>query len=779
MTAVWRGVAVTGLLVGLAAASVATLGPRWLRSYVVQRASGRGLSVAIERVRLGWLGATFEGVAVELEGVDGCAVRFPSVEVTVDRSLRPVAVTASGGRLTVTHGETLAPDLASWRQRHGGSSGAQGGPALPDIVIHVDEAELLFAGRELKATSLLVHRGQDAVTAVTLGALETKLGGLSVHATDAGVSLDGHVLREVRAATADVAWTDDEAKPEIAQPLPVVAPPPPVVDPVTAKPKKQRKRAPADPPLPMPRLLPDLHELRATLQATIAAAAAKVPDGSKLKIDSLSLRLEKGTEQLTLGSGAFELARDAHGMTLEFSTSAAGRGTPLSLRAILPTEPADIEISVSGGPVPLKLLGMKEGGLLHLQDVERSSLAGRGRIVLDAAGQNLTFDVEGAVRDVSFQEPRLAREPLRGMDLGFATRGLMNDKGELRLDAAEGSLGAAHATVHGDLTQTPEYLAASFQFDFPTSSCQALLASIPSALIPTLNGARMDGTFSLGGHLAVDSRNLDAMAFDYDVNDRCRLLDVPDELDRARFSHAFTHVIYSKKGDRIEETTGPGTERWTALDEISPYMQVAVLTTEDGAFFHHHGFNHTAIRRAVEANVRAHRFVRGASTITMQLAKNLFLSREKTLARKLEELILADYLEQAFTKDEMMELYLNIIEFGPDIYGVTSAAEHYFGRKPNELNLAECMFLSSILPNPIAFHKVYDDGQLGDGWMRIIRARMAIAHQTGLISAAELTEGLAEPVVFHRADAPLPPPRPPVATPSHPNGSSSDWDELN
>jgi membrane peptidoglycan carboxypeptidase len=163
----------------------------------------------------------------------------------------------------------------------------------------------------------------------------------------------------------------------------------------------------------------------------------------------------------------------------------------------------------------------------------------------------------------------------------------------------------------------------------------------------------------------------------------------------------------------------------------------------------------------------------------MQLAKNLFLSREKTLARKLEELILADYLEQAFTKDEMMELYLNIIEFGPDIYGVRAAAEHYFGRKPNELNLAECMFLSSILPNPIAFHKVYEDGQLGDGWMRIIRARMEIAHQTGLISAAELSEGLAEPVVFHRAEAPLPAPRSPIATPSHPNGAQADWNELN
>ena len=114
-------------------------------------------------------------------------------------------------------------------------------------------------------------------------------------------------------------------------------------------------------------------------------------------------------------------------------------------------------------------------------------------------------------------------------------------------------------------------------------------------------------------------------------------------------------------------------------------MIAAVLTTEDGAFYKHHGFNHAAIRNSAAANLKARRFVRGASTITMQLAKNLFLSREKTLSRKIEEVILTDYLEQAFRKDDMMELYLNVIEFGPDVYGVTQAAEYYFGRKPEEL----------------------------------------------------------------------------------------------
>ena len=203
-----------------------------------------------------------------------------------------------------------------------------------------------------------------------------------------------------------------------------------------------------------------------------------------------------------------------------------------------------------------------------------------------------------------------------------------------------------------------------------------------------------------------------------------------------------------------------------------------MLTTEDGGFFHHHGFNHAAIRNALIANIKARRFVRGASTITMQLAKNLFLSREKTLSRKLEELVLTDYLEQAFTKDEMMELYLNIIEFGPNVYGVTAAADHYFGRRPEELNLAECMFLSSILPKPVHYHHLYEDGELPESWLRGIRARMVIAQRTGKITAAELAEGLTEPVVFHKPNTPRPPPRAPVAAPRG-EDEAAGWQELN
>jgi membrane peptidoglycan carboxypeptidase len=208
-------------------------------------------------------------------------------------------------------------------------------------------------------------------------------------------------------------------------------------------------------------------------------------------------------------------------------------------------------------------------------------------------------------------------------------------------------------------------------------------------------------------------------------------------------------------------------------------MIAAVLTTEDGAFYKHHGFNHNAIRSSVAANLKARRFIRGASTITMQLAKNLFLSRDKTLSRKIEEVILTAYLEQVFRKDDMMELYLNVIEFGPDVYGITQAAEHYFGRKPEELNVPECFFLASLLPAPVRYGKFRDKGELSEGWRKHLQALVEIAAKNGKITKAELADTESSPIVFYKPGAPRPEPRKPVTTHRRdPYEDDASWQPL-
>jgi len=176
-------------------------------------------------------------------------------------------------------------------------------------------------------------------------------------------------------------------------------------------------------------------------------------------------------------------------------------------------------------------------------------------------------------------------------------------------------------------------------------------------------------------------------------------------------------------------------------------MDAAVMTTEDGNFLRHRGFDHEAIRNSVRENLREGRFVRGASTISMQLAKNLYLDRSKTISRKLQELILTVYLEQSLTKEQILELYLNVIEFGPDLYGVGPAAAHYFRTHSASLSLGQAMYLASILPNPKQQHFV-EGGRVSDGWMRYLHKLMYNASRRRWISEADLETGRGEWVVF-------------------------------
>lgn len=139
---------------------------------------------------------------------------------------------------------------------------------------------------------------------------------------------------------------------------------------------------------------------------------------------------------------------------------------------------------------------------------------------------------------------------------------------------------------------------------------------------------------------------------------------------------------------------------WIPLAEVSPYLQKAVLAAEDDTFFRHTGVNFQATWEAFKADLRSGRFVRGGSTITQQLVKNVFLTREKTLARKLREMVLARRIERLVPKERIFELYLNEVEWGPKIYGAEAAARYYFDRRARDLSLAESAMLAGLLVNP-------------------------------------------------------------------------------
>jgi membrane peptidoglycan carboxypeptidase len=150
----------------------------------------------------------------------------------------------------------------------------------------------------------------------------------------------------------------------------------------------------------------------------------------------------------------------------------------------------------------------------------------------------------------------------------------------------------------------------------------------------------------------------------------------------------------------------------------------------------------------------------------MQLVKNLFLRREKTLARKVQEVLLTWWIERVLDKAHILELYLNVIEYGPSIYGIRQAAWHYFGRTPAELSVAESAFLATILPSPKTFHSAYDDGRLSPRLAERIRSFLRRMFSRGRIDQVALDAGLAEVDVFafFRGGMERPPPRPLVGT---------------
>ena len=143
--------------------------------------------------------------------------------------------------------------------------------------------------------------------------------------------------------------------------------------------------------------------------------------------------------------------------------------------------------------------------------------------------------------------------------------------------------------------------------------------------------------------------------------------------------------------------------RWLPYERISPLLRRAVLIAEDDAFFSHDGFDWNEIRSAARENLEAGRIVRGGSTITQQLARNLYLGDARTLTRKLEEAFVAVRLERALTKRRIFELYLNLIEWGDGIYGAEAAAQHFFGVSASDLTPRQAVLLAAVIINPRRF----------------------------------------------------------------------------
>jgi monofunctional biosynthetic peptidoglycan transglycosylase len=176
---------------------------------------------------------------------------------------------------------------------------------------------------------------------------------------------------------------------------------------------------------------------------------------------------------------------------------------------------------------------------------------------------------------------------------------------------------------------------------------------------------------------------------------------LPDVSVLAKTNPKTTALMEQRAAER--KTQARPIRTWVSYNSISPHLRNAVLVAEDGSFFQHEGVDFHEIKEALKKDWEEGRFARGASTITQQLAKNLYLSTSKNPLRKVRELLIARQLEKHLSKQRIFEIYLNVIEWGDGVYGVGPASQRYFGKHPSELKPEEAAILAGMIPSPRSY----------------------------------------------------------------------------
>lgn len=274
---------------------------------------------------------------------------------------------------------------------------------------------------------------------------------------------------------------------------------------------------------------------------------------------------------------------------------------------------------------------------------------------------------------------------------------------------------------------SPSFERVIVELEIPDQDIATLWRAIPASLLGESAGAEMRGNYGLDWRFAISRETSEAgtryevhPSSELDIRDESlQLVSLPEAVDVRRLNEAMRFVFRGPEDEIMRELQlapprwigGPyrgvpsGSEStpegWTRLDAISFYLIAAQLYREDGSFFTNSGVNWFQLRRVIGEALTEGELGRGASTISMQLVKNVFLSHERTLERKLQELFLTYWMTRIVPKERILEVYLNVIEWGPGVNGATEAARFYFNRSITELDVLDAVWLSHITPNPV------------------------------------------------------------------------------
>jgi Transglycosylase len=718
------------LLIGLLAT------PALVRGKVERAARERGLEAQVDTVSLGLGKLWLRDVRVLSPG-DDFELRLDTVSVGIISG----SVRASGGELRGRGDpKRLIEKLRGRPARKAGGSGSDRELSLQGLFARWEQE-----GRVVEVFGARAARaGTDLSFGADLARLKTERLRLSARGVALGLATKDGRRQLVRLQTSAIElMVAGEAAPLLV-------------------PAAKQGKGPRPPPLEAegPSMAARLRGLRELLLPLLREGLA---DGAHLTLDGVSAQIGRAGETLSFGPSRALLSREGELLRVSLSPSSAEAGvTPLALSLSLPLAPAAMHVIAKGGPVSLSSLGVRSGQL-GLGDVRRATLAADGSATFSEDFETVDLDGRLSIAGLTLQRRELSPQPVGPWGFEGALKGRARlDGSELTVTSSEAHLGEVRAELSGRVRKSAGQRHVEGRLRLPLSACQSLLDAVPNGLLPLVEGMKLGGSFGIDLQVRYDESAPKETQVVLAVKNECRIREVPLALSPSRFERPFMREVKAPDGSPTMLESGPGTPSWVSLDDVSRHMESAVLVCEDSRFHAHGGFDFKALENAIKDDLKVGRFARGASTISMQLAKNLYLGREKTLGRKLQEALLTMLLEQQLDKRRILELYLNVVELGPGLYGVRDAAEYYFATPARALTLGQSLYLASILPNP-TFSRFGADGKLNPQWQSYLRRLMHIAHKIKRVDDAELEAGLAEEIAFRVPGTPtlLPSDEPP------------------
>ncbi len=367
-------------------------------------------------------------------------------------------------------------------------------------------------------------------------------------------------------------------------------------------------------------------------------------------------------------------------------------------------------------------------------------LRARRQLATGEAGRPLALQAELDLTGLRITHERLVgKRPVDGAGLRAQVDGLLRaSPPRLDFNARALSLGRLAGHAEGFVTLAPA--TGELRAELPEQPCQYALEALPRAALPRLDGLALAGRGRGRARVRFDARQWSALEVELDLDATgCSALRDADQAEIPRL--LLDHVPYrvTEPGGRVRDfPLGPANPAWTPLQSLDRRIPNAFLSAEDARFYSHHGFDLEYIRLAMVRDLMIGKVERGASTISQQLVKNLYLEHTRSFARKLEEAILTWRLEQVVPKRRILELYLNAVELGPGIFGLREGARAWFGKEPGALSALEATHLAMILPDPRGFWRRMHERAPDAEWHGKLYDLLSIMRRSGRLSAAEL-----------------------------------------